>query len=217
MAVEQLEEEEDEGKGVLEYTCSLKERIHTLWEEVRRQMERAQEKKKGEYDQSSRVRQLRVGSKALILLPSSDNKAQVTPVTCKLQVPRKRQMSHINPLKEWEEAEEPPATSHAVLQKTDAKPLEITMPPQTKTRAQQTPNIVENPTKQQVRQIEDLISRNKDVFSYIPGRTTLTEHNIQTETGKVIWLRPYRMPKARYQAIEEEVSSMLEGSITEPS
>lgn len=46
MAAEQWEDKEDEGKGLLEYATHLKDKLATLWEEVRENLEAAQEKQK---------------------------------------------------------------------------------------------------------------------------------------------------------------------------
>lgn len=47
------------------------------------------------------------------------------------------------------------------------------------------------------------------VFSSLPGCTHLVEHEINTQPGKVVNQRPYRLPEARKKLIEEEVKKML--------
>ena len=72
-------------------------------------------------------------------------------------------------------------------------------------------------TPHQRQELRELVARNRDVFATTPGRTTLIEHNIITEQGKRVKLRPYRVPEARRQVIQEEVQKMLGLGIIEES
>ena len=97
MAAEQWEEEEDESREELEYASQLKESVVTLWEKVKINLEKAQERQKEVYDRGTKPRELEVGDIVLLLLPSSENKLlarwqgpyrvldKVTPVTYKWQ------------------------------------------------------------------------------------------------------------------------------------
>ncbi|KAJ8353818.1 hypothetical protein SKAU_G00213850 [Synaphobranchus kaupii] len=53
-------------------------------------------------------------------------------------------------------------------------------------------------------QRQDLVNRNRDVFSTEAGHTDLIQHQIVTEPGKRVKLRPYRIPEARREAIAAE-------------
>ncbi|XP_017324752.2 uncharacterized protein LOC108266221 [Ictalurus punctatus] len=53
--------------------------------------------------------------------------------------------------------------------------------------------------------------------SYELWMTQLVHHEIKTQPGVVVRQRPYRVPEARRQAIEEEVSRMLQDNIIEKS
>lgn len=57
----------------------------------------------------------------------------------------------------------------------------------------------------QKQELRELLWRNRDIFSDLPGRTSLIAHDIITEPGKVVRLRPYRIPEAKREAIRTEV------------
>ncbi|KAJ8279240.1 hypothetical protein COCON_G00063060, partial [Conger conger] len=72
-------------------------------------------------------------------------------------------------------------------------------------------------TDRQRQDLREMVSRHTDVFSPLPGRTRLVQHDIVTEAGKKVRLRPYRIPEARRQAIREEVAKMLDLGVIEES
>ena len=57
----------------------------------------------------------------------------------------------------------------------------------------------------------------QDVFSDVTGETNLGEHRIELTTKEPIRVKPYPMPYAKRQAVQEEVGKMLEAVIIEPS
>ncbi len=64
---------------------------------------------------------------------------------------------------------------------------------------------------------QHLIGHFSDVFSSVPGKTQLVRHDIKTPPGVIVKQRPYRIPEARRQAIEEEIQQMLKLGVIEPS
>ncbi|KAJ8346947.1 hypothetical protein SKAU_G00283480 [Synaphobranchus kaupii] len=61
-------------------------------------------------------------------------------------------------------------------------------------------------TPSQRQDLQDLVNRNRDVFSAEAGHTDLIQHRIVTEPGKRVKLRPYRIPEARREAIAAELA-----------
>ncbi|KAJ8353310.1 hypothetical protein SKAU_G00208770 [Synaphobranchus kaupii] len=59
-------------------------------------------------------------------------------------------------------------------------------------------------TPHQIQDLRELLDQNRDAFSELPGRTSITAHDIVTEPGKKVRLRPYRVPEAQWEAIREE-------------
>ncbi|KAJ1181025.1 hypothetical protein NDU88_006236 [Pleurodeles waltl] len=74
MLAEQWEETEEEVKDLVSYTQDLRDNLHTVWEKAHTALRETQMKQKQVYDARSVVRSLTVGDKALVLLPSSENK-----------------------------------------------------------------------------------------------------------------------------------------------
>ncbi|KAJ8353479.1 hypothetical protein SKAU_G00210460 [Synaphobranchus kaupii] len=73
-----------------------------------------------------------------------------------------------------------------------------------KTESVQVP-MGEQLTPSQQQDLQDLVNRNRDVFSAEAGHTDLIQHRIVTEPGKRVKLRPYRIPEARREAIAAEM------------
>ncbi|KAG5855857.1 hypothetical protein ANANG_G00001090 [Anguilla anguilla] len=72
--------------------------------------------------------------------------------------------------------------------------------------AQGTPEVTmgKQLTGHQIQDLRELLERNRDVFSKLPGRTSIIAHHITTEPGKKVRLRPYRIPEAQRDTIREE-------------
>lgn len=59
--------------------------------------------------------------------------------------------------------------------------------------------------------------QSSEVFSAQPGRTTLVEHQINTEPEQKVKMCPYWIPEARQVAIEQEIQKMLTLGVIEES
>ncbi len=66
-------------------------------------------------------------------------------------------------------------------------------------------------------ELQHLIGQFSDVFSSLPGQTNVLQHDIRTPPVVIVRQRPYRVPEARRQAIEEEGQQMLKLGVIEPS
>ena len=62
------------------------------------------------------------------------------------------------------------------------------------------------PQKQDLR---DIVLQHQDVFSEVPRRTTVAQHDIRTAAGVTVHVPPYRVPEARRVTIRAEVDKML--------
>ena len=232
MAAEHWEEEEDESKNLLEYATQLKDSVVSLWDKARAHLERTQGKQKEVYDRHAKPRELKVGDQVLILLPTSDNKLlakwqgpfrvleRVTPVTYRLEIPGRRggeQIYHINLLKKWVEAEVGRNPEQPVLMVTSTQPLSIEYPPLGVQKGIELVQLGSGITTEQKQQVKAVLHGFDSLFRGKPGRTTLVQHDIVTEVGKVVRLRPYRIPEARKVVVEKEVEEMLREGIIEPS
>ena len=59
--------------------------------------------------------------------------------------------------------------------------------------------------------------QHRDVFSELPGRTTVAHHDIRTAPGVKVRVPPYRITEARREAIQAEVRRMLQLRVIEES
>ena len=69
----------------------------------------------------------------------------------------------------------------------------------------------------QTQDMREVVVQHLYVFSERPGRTTTGSHDIRTEPGARVRLRPYRIPEARRATIRAEVTSMLQMGLIEES
>ena len=79
------------------------------------------------------------------------------------------------------------------------------------------PVISEQLDGEQREQLQTLLSDFGDVLSNEPGRTTITEHNIETGDANPIRLQPYRLPHAYRDMVRKDLQDMEESGIIEPS
>ncbi|XP_069089507.1 uncharacterized protein [Pleurodeles waltl] len=224
MAAELWEEEDNEERPILDYIHKLKSHLQTVWEDVRRHLEEAQDNQKTYYDQGTKLRVLQPNDKVLILRPTSKHKLiakwqgpyriirAVTPVTYLVELnnhPKRTQIYHINLLKKWED----PAIGNAALAKgyliTPSHPLGLELCPTSQGDPQKLPRINESLSDRETKQVKEIVHCHACFFSELPGKTQLVQHHIRTPEGKVVRLRPYRIPEARKTLIEEEITNML--------
>ncbi len=81
-------------------------------------------------------------------------------------------------------------------------------------------NLDENLSNEQREVLRNLLIENADIFSTGDGdigRSTCTEHVIDTGDAKPIYQRPYRAEHQKRAVIEREVNKMLEQGLIEPS
>ena len=69
----------------------------------------------------------------------------------------------------------------------------------------------------QKQDLEEVVLQHQDVFSEIPGRTTVSQHDIKTAPGITVLVAPYRVPEACRNAIREEVARMIQLGVIEES
>uniref|UniRef100_A0A9J7WWR1 ribonuclease H n=1 Tax=Cyprinus carpio carpio TaxID=630221 RepID=A0A9J7WWR1_CYPCA len=173
---------------------------------------RAQQAQQRHYDRAAQPREFQPGDRVMVLVPSSACKflaswkgpysvvERIGPVTYRLRQPGRRQaeqLYHINLLKKWV------GTRDQVAALSLTEPVVVDVNPHL-SAAQKT-------------ELQHLVSQFQDVFSSQPGQTNVIQHHIRTPPGVIVRQRPYRVPEARRQAIEEEVQQMLKLGVIEPS
>ncbi|KAJ8347570.1 hypothetical protein SKAU_G00261590 [Synaphobranchus kaupii] len=199
------EQQPSPHRTMVEHVEEVRERMATIWPMVREHM--AQTAQARVYNHGAQPREFAPGDKVLVLVPTSECKflvkwnspyeviEKVGAVNYRVRQPGRRpptKVYHINLLKKW----------------VARKVLFSLTPPQVavKTEPVQVP-MGEQLTPSQRQDLQDLVNRNRDVFSAEAGHTDLIQHRIVTEPGKRVKLRPYRIPEAGREAIAAEVRS----------
>ncbi len=199
-------------RSTLEHVREMRERIDRVMPLVREHLTKAQQAQQRHYDRAAQPREFQPGDHVMVLVPTTACKflatwrgpytvtEKVGPVTYRVRQPGRRkedQLYHINLLKRWVGTR----TQLATLATSD-------------------PGVVDMNallSDAQKKDLHHLIGQFSDVFSPIPGRTQVLQHDIRTPSGTVVRQRPYRVPEARRHAIEEEVQEMLRLGVIEPS
>ncbi|XP_061837516.1 uncharacterized protein [Nerophis lumbriciformis] len=204
IAKETWENQPSPHRSVIDHVAQLQARARKIWPMVREHMEKAQREQAKTYNRGATLREFQVGEKVLVLVPSGECKffarwqgpyeviERMGPVNYKVNQPGRRkghQIYHVNILKKWHAAEPLPSTAFLTAHSPQ------TTPPVP---------IGEDLSPSQKQEVKELLGRNQDRLSELPGRTQAIKHDIETKPGKVIRQRPYRIPEARRAAIKEE-------------
>ncbi|XP_063044800.1 uncharacterized protein LOC134438971 [Engraulis encrasicolus] len=195
----------------------MKDRMRAIYPIVREHMETAQRQQQASYNRPTQPREFKPGDRVLVLVPTVECKflaswqgpyeviERVGEVNYKVRQPDKRkteQIYHVNLLKQWH-----------------AREALFCCLPQTESKAPAREEVQVGPglSPHQRQRTLELVDRNRDVFSSLPGHTEVVQHEIRTVPGRTVTQRPYRVPEARRVAIEQEVEKMLELGVIENS
>ncbi|KAL0199491.1 hypothetical protein M9458_008031, partial [Cirrhinus mrigala] len=199
-------------RTVVEHVRELRERIERVMPLVKEHLTRAQQAQQRHYNRPAQPCEFQPGDRVMVLVPNTACKflatwqgpftvlEKVGPVTYRVRQPGRRraeQLYHINLLKKWV------GTRDQLAALAHAEPAVVDMNPHL------------SPT--QKKELQHLVGQFSDVFSPLPGQTNVITHEIRTPPGVIIRQRPYRVPEARRQAIEEEIQQMLKLGVIEPS
>ena len=78
-------------------------------------------------------------------------------------------------------------------------------------------NICTKLSKQQKKQVWELLEEYQDILPSNPGRASLGEHRIEVTTDQPVRTKAYPLPYAVRGLIQKEVNEMLRMGIIEPS
>uniref|UniRef100_A0A8C6U536 Integrase catalytic domain-containing protein n=1 Tax=Neogobius melanostomus TaxID=47308 RepID=A0A8C6U536_9GOBI len=198
------EQTENEGDNIIAYVIKMRERLEAMAALAQENLREAQQHQKTWFDQKARERVFSPGQKVLLLLPTSDNKLlakwhgpydvtkKVGNVTYELYMPdrqKKRQVFHVNLLKEFHVRQEP-AQQLLVRVVQDEEVTEKYFPTCTE-------EIVAidlshlSPSQQE--SIQPLLD--PSLFKETPGFTSLVQHKIRLKKDAPVRQRSYRIPE----------------------
>ncbi|XP_078666715.1 uncharacterized protein LOC144908750 [Branchiostoma floridae x Branchiostoma belcheri] len=233
---ESWEGADQSSESVISHVLKVRERMAAMTEVVRDNLRAAQTTQKLWYDKRSRAREFRPGDQVLVLLPSSKVKLEaewqgpytvarrVGPVDYELETPEKRKklmILHVNLLKKWyQPAPACLATFDSDTEEDweDAQEVSHLLGGSEPNSAKWRDAVVDKDlSDEQRQQLDDLLREFADIFQDNPGRTTLTEHHIDTGNSKPVRQRAYRVAQAHREKMREELQKMEEMGVIEPS
>ena len=211
---------EDTQTNVLEYVSTFRERMHKAWEVARQNLSDSQERMKSWYDRKSKERTFGEGDEVLVLLPIVGHSLQARfsgPYTIAKKIgdvdyvvktpdrQKKRRVCHVNMLKKYV-ARNPDVTATPVVCVVDCE-LDVGMPekevcdmndqnPRLKLKNSDVlANLEEKVNHLGVSERNDIlqvIREYPELFSDVPGRTNLVEHDVDVGDTVPIKQHPYR-------------------------
>ncbi|KAL0164259.1 hypothetical protein M9458_040012, partial [Cirrhinus mrigala] len=199
-------------RTVVEHVRDMRSKIDRVMPLVREHLVKSQQAQQRLYNRAAQPREFQPGDRVMVLVPNAACKflaqwqgpytieERVGPVNYRVRQPGRRQavqLYHVNLLKKW------------VGDRDQMVALTLQEPAVVDTN----PNL----SAAQKAELRHLVGQFLDIFSDTPGQTNVLSHDIHTPPGVIIRQRPYRVPEARRQAIEEEIQKMLKLGVIEPS
>ena len=230
--------EEPDVKNSYQYVFELRERMEETMQLANNALQKAQGRYKHYYDKKARPRTLEVGDQVLILLPTASNKLLMQwkgPFTIEkivstndygVNVNGKVKTFHINMLKKYLQREDT-ATACAGIDITDVATIQEDPEYEKEDLLEMTPvkgkesiediEIGDKIEEEQKHQIIELIREYEDIFTDIPGTSTLGEHKVELTTSEPIRSKPYPVPHSVRESLKKDIQSMLDMSIIRKS
>ena len=232
---------EDEDTNLLEYVSSFRERLNVACEFARQNLSESQEKMKSWYDQKSKERHFKEGEEVLVLLPVVGNSLQarfsgpyviakkIGDVNYVVKTPdrqKKKRVCHVNMLKPYIRRE---VRTQPVLSLVESCPesdeeqlckIEREEPFVKLRNSEVLEHIddkLEHLSPEERRDVKDLVNEFPQLFSDIPSRTDVVEHDVDVGDTSPIKQAPYRANPTKMKNLEKEIQYMLETGIIEPS
>ncbi|XP_075769237.1 uncharacterized protein LOC112544884 [Pelodiscus sinensis] len=184
--------------GAAQYVQKLRGTLHDLAGRARANLEKAQEGQKAYYDRKAQVREFEPGEQVLLLLPSGESKLlahwqgpfrvirKLGPVDYEVRVDGNRratQIYHVNLLKKWHPRE-------ALL--IDPRDTDIELgpwgEPEVRIEGIRVGEELPGPKREQ---LHHLLDQFRTVLTSRPGQTSLVQHKIETEPGRVAMNLPW--------------------------
>jgi hypothetical protein len=200
------------------------------------ELKRSRDLQKMQYDRKARPKNLKVGDKVLLLLPTKSNKLLLQwrgpfPVVRKLNavdyviaIRGKEKTYHCNMLKPYCERQHTEVKQVAgvvclsdgdVLDKDNKELLGTCI-----TKAKESwKDIKVNPqlSDQQKQELNKLLQKHQATLTDVPGCTSVVRHEIKLTTSEPIRVKPYPIPYAMREVISQEVKDMLHMGVIQPS
>ena len=212
-----------------QYVLDLRNRIEETCDLAHEFLQSAQTRYKKHFDRKARMRSLRIGEWALVLLPTENNKLlmqwqgpyeireTVGLTDYRIRAVDKLRLFHINMLKRYTMREEVVSSTAAVLDPETCSELELHDLPNTKGETWQDVHLDQSLTCPKVSELRALMEANEEIFTDTPGNTDLVTHDIKLTATQPIRVKPYPVPFSQTKVMEDEVRKMIDAGVVEPS
>ncbi|KAL0165651.1 hypothetical protein M9458_037495, partial [Cirrhinus mrigala] len=212
VAMEAWEQQPAAHRSIVEHVKQMRDKIDRVMPLVREHLVKAQQSQQQHYNWAAQPREFQPGDQVMVLVLNAACNFLATwqgpytvlekigPVTYHLRQPGRRranQLYHIHLLKKWV------WTRDQLAALVTSDPVVVDVNPRL--------------SPAQKEELQHLIGQFSDVFSPLPGRTNVLQHDIRTPPGVIVWQRSYHDAEAHRQAIEDEVQQMLKLGVIEPS
>ncbi|XP_068245448.1 uncharacterized protein [Palaemon carinicauda] len=211
----------------------MKEKIKKIWKVAHENLEMVQEGMKRNYDKKAAKRELDIGDKVLVYLPTSGKvfnqkyigpctvKEKVSDVNYRIQFPtgrRKVKTFHINKLKRYNES----SAVLSIAKEDDEKDVEGEFEVRIKNTEylrdyEKFRKLCIHLSDEQQQDFKVLIKNFSDLFSDHPKRIKGVQHKIRLREETPISQRPYRMSQRQQQQLKTEVAYLLKHGLAEES
>lgn len=228
---------ESDMKTTYQYVVDLQNRLEKTYDIAHGNLEKASKRYAAFYNRRAKAKQLKVGDKVLVLLPTKANKLllqwkgpytvaeRVGDLDYKIQTGKKLKTYHANMLKRYNERPIVSALSVAGIAVIDVEQesgvdeleKEVIVYPPTEKSDQQEYKVSDQLSEDEAKELSQMLLEFDDVLSTKPGFTNLGKHDIKLTTDVPIRSKPYPVPFALKQVVIEEVKSMLDLKVIEPS
>ena len=234
--------DDPEVRSTYQYVIDLRDRLEATCELARSNLAGASEKNRKYYNKKTKERNMKVGEKVLVLLPTDKNKLLMQwkgpytivekfgKVDYRIDVNGKIKTFHANLLKRYVDRsddsvisfgheDDSAVVSTAVIDGEcldghgELQELPFSGSGENPDHVDLNPELSET----QISQVRELIHSFPDVFTDAPGCTDLLEHDIRLSTETPIRMKPYPIPYSMIDTVNTEVSKMLDLGVIERS
>ena len=233
------EQDKDHPPDVIKFMTDVREKFHETREMATKNATSAQKRTRKWYKAKSRKRNFQPGDQVLAIIPKKKNPLSYIwsgPYTIlqkvgnvnywiKTQSKRKQnKLIHVNLLKKFHEREKLIDTNTGItlltlseVNETDENTDLFKIPELTLKNTNSNFDLSKVATEKQPA-LKKLLQKYKDVFSDVPGRTNLIEHQIQLQPDtRPIKQQPYRVNPIKAEKISTEIQDMLNMGIISES
>ena len=239
--------ETPEVKTTYQYVLDLNERLEHTLQLARESLEKASARYKKHFDKRTKPRSFKKDEKVLIFMPTKHNKMDlkwqgpflvkdiVARNNYKIEIKGQIKTFHINMLKLYNEREaKTPSTTCGVLECAVAAIIpeceqddelgsylvdNVRMNTPVLEQSETTKDILISGdlSASQKKDLNDVFTQFQDVFTDVPGKTNVLEHEIRLTSTFPIRKKPYPVPQSIREAMREEVDKMIKHDLIEPS